>query len=138
MITRGIKNNNPFNIRRNSKNSWLGRVSFSESTDTDFEQFKTMRYGLRAGIILLRNYIRSGFDTPYKIVNRFAPSFENNISAYVKYVCSVVGVGYDYRIRVGSAEFFKLAVAICQYESNYRVSILDLQNICFTFKIKLN
>lgn len=137
MITRGIKNNNPFNIRRNAKNKWLGRISFSDSTDTAFEQFKTMKYGLRAGIILLRNYIRSGFDTPSKIINRFAPSFENNPSVYIKYVCGVVGVGPDYRFLVGSPQFFYLAVAICQFESKYQVSILDLQNICFTFKIKL-
>ena len=138
MISRGLKNNNPFNIRRNSNNKWLGRIPFSESTDNDFEQFKTMKYGLRAGIILLRNYIRSGFNTPSKIVNRFAPSIENNTSNYIKYVCSVVGVDSVYCIRLGSPQFFYLVSAICYYESRYYVSIVDLQDICFTFKIKLN
>lgn len=137
MITRGIRNNNPFNIRRNAKNKWLGRVPFSDSTDVDFEQFKTMRYGLRAGIILLRNYIRNGVDTPFKIINKFAPPRENNTYVYLTHVCAACCVPSNHRIGIGSSEFFYLASAICYYESNYLVSISDLQYICFTFKIKL-
>ena len=55
MATRGIRNNNPFNIKK-SPNKWLGKKSVS--SDPVFEQFETMDYGIRAGIVLLRRYVK--------------------------------------------------------------------------------
>ena len=64
--TRGIRNNNPFNIKRSSSR-WLGKVPFKDSSDQVFEQFTDIDYGLRAGFILLRNYIKRGDNTYQKI-----------------------------------------------------------------------
>ena len=44
-MTRGLRNNNPLNIRRN-KTKWQG-LSVTQ-TDKSFFQFKTMAYGYRA------------------------------------------------------------------------------------------
>ena len=134
LMSRGIVNNNPFNIRRSSS-AWLGKIPFSQSTDVEFEQFKVMKYGLRAGIILLRNYIRKGYDTPWRIIRRFAPPIENNTSAYIAFI-SRHGVSPYIRISFGSNEFYKLCRLICRYESDFDIDISTLQEIVFKFKIK--
>lgn len=134
-MNRGIINNNPFNIRRNAKNKWLGRIPLEQSTDNEFEQFKLMRYGLRAGIVLLRNYLRFGFNTPYKIIRKFAPPLENDTLSYLRFINNH-GLGDGDYIIFGSDKFYKLARLICRYESDFDISVSDLQEISFQYKIK--
>ena len=82
--SRGIRNNNPLNIRLgNSK--WLGKIY--ENTDGSFEQFTSMVMGCRAAIILIRKYIREGYNTPRKIISRWAPPTENNTEMYIDRAC---------------------------------------------------
>lgn len=84
---RGIRNNNPLNIRVG--NSWQGEVE--KPTDMQFEQFKEMRWGCRAAFKLLKRYIeRYGCNTVEKIIRRWAPASENNTEWYIKTVCSMM------------------------------------------------
>ena len=88
---RGVRNNNPCNIRI-SDIAWQGKIS--PNTDGSFEQFDTPINGLRAGAKLLGNYYKiDGLATITGIINRFAPSVENNTDAYVSSVCEYMGVG---------------------------------------------
>ena len=48
MIARGIRNNNPLNVRR-SKDKWQGMKPLQ--TDPQFCQFETMPYGWRAAFV---------------------------------------------------------------------------------------
>lgn len=81
---RGIRNNNPLNIRIG--NTWLGEVP--NPTDSEFEQFASVRYGLRAAFVILRRYIRRyGRNTPAKIIRAWAPAVENNTQRYIDVVC---------------------------------------------------
>ena len=81
---RGIRNNNPLNIRIG--NTWLGEVP--NPTDSEFEQFASVRYGLRAAFVILRRYIRRyGRNTPAKIIRAWAPAVENNTQRYIEVVC---------------------------------------------------
>lgn len=81
---RGIRNNNPLNIRIG--NTWLGEVP--NPTDSDFEQFTSMIYGLRAALCILRRYIRRyGRNTPAKIIHAWAPASENDTARYIDIVC---------------------------------------------------
>lgn len=81
---RGIRNNNPLNIRIG--NTWLGEVP--NPTDSDFEQFVSVRYGLRAAFVILRRYIRRyRRNTPAKIIRAWAPAIENNTQRYIEVVC---------------------------------------------------
>ena len=48
MLPRGIRNNNPLNIRLNPENRWQGRVSPKHNSDGAFEQFQDPIMGLRA------------------------------------------------------------------------------------------
>lgn len=89
MLHRGIRNNNPLNIRVG--NHWLGEVG--EPTDTEFEQFQTMFYGVRAGFVLIKRYMmRYHLDTLTKIITRWAPPSENNTASYIRRVASRMGV----------------------------------------------
>ena len=54
-LPRGLRNNNPGNIRR-SKDKWQGLRA--EQTDPEFFQFEAMAYGYRALIKTLQNYRR--------------------------------------------------------------------------------
>lgn len=132
-LSRGIRNNNPFNIEVSSKNYWQGLAS--SSTDGRFCQFIDIDFGLRAGIVLLRNYINiHGLYSITGIIDRFAPASENGISSYrhyCEYVKLVVGddlVDFDER-------FFRLCKSILWYESNYRLTFLEFMRICFKYKI---
>lgn len=131
--TRGIRNKNPFNIKL-SQNSWLGKVSNEKNTDRVFEQFKQMDYGLRAGMQLLRGYIARGFDTPSKIIYRFAPPSENHTSDYLNYVLDSP-LHADDNLSVNSLNFYWLCQKICMYESKYDFRYDDYIRIKQRFRI---
>lgn len=96
IIPRGIRNNNPLNIRIG--NVWLGEVR--EPTDPDFEQFISMVYGVRAGFVLIRRYIRHYHRTTIpQIIAAWAPSNENNTTAYIDKVCQVSGIERDVQLK---------------------------------------
>lgn len=88
-VPRGIRNNNPLNIRKGS--SWKGEKP--NQTDKQFEQFVSLEWGIRAAFKLLRNHI-SGFkgtrpkmNTYRKIITMWAPPSENATEEYINYVC---------------------------------------------------
>ena len=95
MTKRGIRNNNPLNIRHSS-DRWEGaRI---EQTDRSFVQFNSMAYGYRAAWKLLESYWKH-FKTqrlPFtvgNIVARWAPPTENNTDAYTKTVLNLTSLG---------------------------------------------
>lgn len=80
---RGIRNNNPLNIRQ-SQNAWLGKV---KGVDKSFETFDNMEHGIRAAFIILRTYIRKhGCRYVSDLIQRFAPANENDTEAYIERV----------------------------------------------------
>ena len=93
-LPRGIRNNNPLNIRKG--NNWKGEVA--KSSDGEFEQFVSMQWGIRAGFKILKNYM-SGYGGRVKaltnvhdIIHRWAPPSENNCRAYIDSVCRFSGL----------------------------------------------
>lgn len=100
-LPRGIRNNNPLNIVKG--NSWKGERA--NQTDKRFEEFESMAMGLRAGFILLRNYIEgtktrpTKFNTIRKIVSRWAPPSENYTQRYIDNVCKWSGLLPDEVVR---------------------------------------
>lgn len=88
-IPRGIRNNNPGNIRYTGTN-WRGLAN--PNSDGAFCIFTHPMFGLRALSILLRNYNRYyGIRTIKRIIARFAPNNENNTIAYIQAVCKATG-----------------------------------------------
>lgn len=95
-MTRGIRNNNPLNIRH-SADHWQGaRI---EQTDPSFVQFQSMAYGYRAAWKVLESYWkhfkrhRQPF-TVQSIIHRWAPPSENDTGAYVRTVLTLTSLGY--------------------------------------------
>ena len=91
---RGIRNNNPLNIRR-SKDKWQGLSTLQE--DREFFKFVSMEYGWRAAfVILCRTYYgKYKLKTIRDIVTRWAPPKENNTPAYIRHVSDYTGIGPD-------------------------------------------
>lgn len=89
---RGIRNNNPLNIRIG--NTWLGERP--NPTDPAFEEFVTMEYGLRAAFLILRRYIRRyKKNTISSIVSTWAPASENNTLKYIDRVAQMTKLSPD-------------------------------------------
>ncbi|MBL1723120.1 hypothetical protein ELD56_30270, partial [Klebsiella pneumoniae] len=84
-----LRNNNPGNIEAGS-NPWEGQTG----SDGRFATFATPEHGIRALGKNLLSYQRQGYDTVNEIVNRWAPASDgNNTDAYIKALCSALGVG---------------------------------------------
>ena len=130
MVPRGIRNNNPLNIRIG--NTWLGEVA--EPTETEFEQFVSMKYGLRAGFIILRRYIRRyKRDTVRKIIEAWAPSSENNTLEYIAVVCDRMHITSDTQVDYGDRDTMcALVQAMAYVEVGDEIplqTIIDAYNI---------
>lgn len=122
MTPRGIRNNNPLNIRI-SGNNWKGKCT--TNTDGEFEQFTDIVYGIRAAMIIVRTYIsRHQCNTPRSIISRWAPeSDHNNVKAYVAYVWDHAGLAPD--APIGFSEKRKvvnLVYAMAQFECGVIIS----------------
>ena len=94
MTPRGIRNNNPLNIRR-SRDKWKGLKA--EQTDAAFCQFETMEYGWRAAFWLLTRtyYHKYRLFTIRAIIQKWAPPHENNTGAYIANVSKLTGIPPD-------------------------------------------
>lgn len=90
MTPRGIRNNNPLNIRHNRNNRWQG--VYEQQTDPEFVRFASMQFGIRAGFVIILNYIKQGHKDVASIISRWAPSSENNTDAYIRHVCELSGL----------------------------------------------
>ena len=94
-MSRGIRNNNPLNIRR-SNDRWKG--ARMEQTDRSFVQFVSMAYGYRAAWKVLESYWkhfkkeRLPF-TVQNIIQRWAPPNENDTDTYVRTVLNLTSLG---------------------------------------------
>ena len=99
-MKRGLRNNNPLNIRH-SADKWQGaRIN---QTDKSFVQFETMAYGYRAAWKVLESYWKHFKQegqpfTVRNIIHRWAPSEENDADAYVKTVLNITSLGGNERL----------------------------------------
>lgn len=115
-LPRGLRNNNPLNIRI-STDKFVGEVQ--PSADTQFKQFRTMAYGYRAAFRVLRTYINNyKCDTIRKIISRWAPETENNTLAYVMAVSGRAGIAPDAILSADNREEMVRIVAAMSYVEN--------------------
>lgn len=93
MTPRGIRNNNPGNVRK-SATAWRGQSA--HQTDANFVQFDTPEFGIRALSRVVDTYAtKYGLNTVRGIIERYAPPVENDTGAYVRAVADAVGVAPD-------------------------------------------
>lgn len=129
-IARGIRNNNPLNIKIAKRNNWKGRVPLEENTDGVFEQYTDIKFGVRAALKLIQKYIVSGINTVPTIIHRWCPPMSANDDStkiYTKYVLKACTENLDEfhtftEIRKNDYEvLFVVLSAMCCMESNYRL-----------------
>ncbi len=96
-MSRGIRNNNPLNIRRGTSR-WVGRREIV--TDKEFEEFTSMAFGYRAAWKLMDTYRlrlrQAGMSyTLENIIHRWAPPEDgNDTTAYIRTVIRLL----DYKV----------------------------------------
>lgn len=125
MLPRGIRNKNPLNIRVG--NAWLGEVE--NPTDTNFEQFVSVVYGLRAAFVLLRRYIeRYHIDTVETIISRWAPASENATGAYITFVASRMQCPTRQMLDFNNrTQMCDLVCAMARYENGIDIERADVE-----------
>ncbi|WP_205952166.1 structural protein [Pantoea stewartii] len=118
--TRGIRNNNPGNIRW--RDNWMGLVPEQQRTDTAFCQFVSPECGIRAMMIILNHYqIQHGLNTIAEIIHRWAPPEENDTQAYISSVVTVSGIPAHKHLDLSdSTTMLKLVQAIIVHENGYQ------------------
>lgn len=125
IIPRGIRNNNPLNIRIG--NTWLGERA--NPTDDSFEEFVSMKYGIRAAFIILRRYIRRYHkNTVPVIISTWAPASENNTQRYIDTVCSIAKLTPEQKIDYADeATMVRLVDAMAYVECGQHVDMKVIQ-----------
>src|SRR5690606_14389166 len=115
-LSRGLRNNNPGNIRRTS-DKWQGKIPHAQSTDSSFEQFYTTAWGLRAMMKDIQNKINGGFNTVSKIITKYAPPVENNTAAYIANVANWSGIDANQVLAANKTVIIALCKAMVLMEN---------------------
>lgn len=109
-LPRGLRNNNPGNLVI-TQIDWQGKIPLMLNTDKHFEQFENVHYGIRAMMRDLYNdYTKKGKNTVTALISEYAPSFENNTSAYIQNVIKFVGS--DYILTLDKTSMINMARAV--------------------------
>jgi len=91
---RGIRNNNPGNIRWGDP--WQGLRAKVKRDDPAFCQFANAAYGIRALARTLITYQdKHGLRTIRQIITRWAPPTENDTTEYIYAAVQIAHVGWD-------------------------------------------
>ncbi len=103
-VARGLSNNNPGNLIYTGI-EWEGKIPYSQNQDKDgntvvkkFEQFKELRYGLRAMMHDVFNGYKAGENTIAKLITSYAPPTENKTANYINYMVGKLGFAASYVI----------------------------------------
>jgi hypothetical protein len=110
---RGVKNNNPGNLRKSSS-PWKGKII--PSSDPDFEQFYRMEDGARASMKNIQTWFSRGKNTVRKLIATWAPPNENETENYVLFISRQMGVEPDQVITL-TPDFLK--------ELAFQISIME-------------
>ena len=111
---RGLRNNNPLNIRK-STDVFQGEI---RSEDKAFKSSKSMSYGYRAAFKVLYNYYdKYKLDTIRKMISRWAPKNENDTKAYIGVVSKKAKIGPDTLLFFKRDEMCAIVAAMSEVEN---------------------
>ena len=125
-VTRGLRNHNPLNIRRDGT-KWQGLAEVQG--DRSFCTFVSDAWGYRAAFRVLRTYMsKYGLKSIDGIVRRWAPPVENDTAAYVETVSRVSGIAADRVLYVTNKEdMVKVVMAMSQVENGVPANRWDVE-----------
>jgi hypothetical protein len=113
-LPRGYRNNNPLNIRH-SADTFQGEAPRG---DTAFKTFKSMAYGFRAGLCIMRSYIKNhSCDTLKRIITRWAPPSENDTAHYIDFVSKQTALLPDEPLKFNKETFVPIVLAMARMEN---------------------
>ena len=114
MKPRGLRNNNPLNIRHNA-DVFQGEI---KGNDKSFKTFSSMPYGYRAAFVTLGTYLSRGWNTIEKIISKWAPPSENNTENYIANVVKWSGVPKDKILTASDGTDYILIVSAMSFVEN--------------------
>lgn len=130
MASRGVRNNNPGNIRKGAP--WQGLASPAD--DGEFCCFSSPAYGIRAIARTLITYQDkrkakdgSKIDTVQEIIERWAPESENNTKAYVAHAADALQVKRTDRVNVHDYAVMKALIKVIILHENGEQPYTDAQ-----------
>ncbi len=125
-ISRGLRNRNPLNIRRNSTR-WKGLADIQ--SDKEFFCFSDIVWGYRAAFVTLRNYFkRYKLGTLKEWISRWAPPVENDTEAYISFVGKMSGVGINDVISIDdSKQMCSIVAAMSYFENGVPANMSDVE-----------
>ena len=127
-----IAKNNIFNIRAGQA-QWLGMTGSKKG----FVEFDTQEHGIRAWLVLMRNYRRRyGCRTIRQIVTRFAPPTENQTERYIRYCCQTVVLGDNADIGQ-DIMYAMLGVAMARMETGTMLDVGTISEIMKKYDISI-
>lgn len=120
---RGLRNNNPGNIRLNGI-PYEGEIV--PSRDKSFKQFKSMAHGYRAMFVVLHTYARKyGINTIEGMISRYAPASENHTRKYIDAVSAESGVSATSHLTSTNADVMIPIVAAMSRVENGEAAVMS-------------
>ena len=126
-MARGLKNNNPLNIRHNS-DTFVGEV---QGKDKAFKTFQSRAHGYRAAFVTLHTYlVKHRRDTIEKIIRAWAPPEDNNdTEAYIASVEKQSGIPRDKVLTTNSGEDYeKIVIAMSKVENGVAAETAEVES----------
>lgn len=116
---RGIRNNNPLNLRRTNI---VWKHEKIDVSDNEFEEFDSLMWGLRAGLRNMRTKIQQGYKTLGSLVSVWAPPSENNTSNYIEIVSKETGYESIQDLEFEKDFMFPIVKSMCKIESKLELT----------------
>ena len=129
MIARGVRNKNPgcidFHAAAFARDPWVGEIGLEVHPNARFTTFENSVFGIRAIAKTLLTYYRrrhaadgSPIDTVQEVIERWAPSTENQTDAYAAVVRQALGVDVGESIDISDPDILATLVrSIIKHEN---------------------
>lgn len=124
-MSRGLRNNNPGNIRLGS---FRYKGEKAESSDTAFRQFESIEWGYRAMFVLLHTYAKKhGCRTLRQMIYRYAPPIENHTENYIRRVAHATHLSPDEDISTtDGATMMAVVAAMSEVENGVKADMAEV------------
>ncbi len=133
MKSRGLRNNNPLNIRKNTE-QFQGEIN---GKDKSFKTFSSLPYGYRAGFVILGTYLSQGLNTVEKIIAHWAPTTENDTESYIAHVERWSGVSRNKELTARDGSEYMLIVAAMSFVENGQNADISAVQAGFKLQTKI-
>jgi hypothetical protein len=133
MKPRGLRNNNPLNIRHNA-DVFQGEI---KGADKSFKTFSSMPYGYRAAFVTLATYLSRGWNTIEKIISHWAPPNENDTGSYIAAVGKWSGVPRNKELTAADGADYILIVAAMSFVENGKNADISAVKAGFQLQTKI-